>query len=106
MKKIWPLAVLGIVSYLVFAIATLPAQLLISRLAPAVMAAGVQGSVWKGQAQVVQTGATQLGSLSWNLHVLPLFTGRLVADVKITRTDGFAQGRVAANQSGTLTLSD
>lgn len=106
MKKIWPLAVLGIVSYLVFAIATLPAQFLVSRLAPAVMAAGVQGTVWNGQAQVVQAGATQLGSLSWTLHALPLFTGRLAADVKITRSDGFIQGRISSGFSGNMTLND
>ena len=105
MKRFWPLA-LGITAYLIFALATLPAHLLISRLAPAVAAAGVQGTVWKGQAQAVQMGGAQIGSVSWDLHVLPLFLARLEAAVKMTRTDGFAQGRVASGLSGPLTLTD
>jgi len=106
MKKIWPLVVLGVVAYVVFALATLPAELLISRLAPAVTAAGVQGTVWNGQAQVLQAGPTQVGSVSWKLHVLPLFAARLKADVKVTRPDGFAQTTVTAGLSGPLEFTN
>lgn len=106
MKKIWPLAVLGIVAYLVFAIATLPAQLLLSRLAPTVVASGVRGTVWNGQAQVVQIGSMALGAVEWKLHALPLLMARLSADVKVTRPDGFVQTSLDGGLSGAVTFKD
>lgn len=98
MKRIWPLAVLGVLAYVVFALVTLPASVVVSRLAPyGIQAAGVTGTAWNGSAQVVQIGPTNVGALTWNLHVLPLFTLRAVADVKVQRSDGFAQGTVSAS---------
>lgn len=94
MKRLWPLAALGLLAYLVFALATLPADVLVSRLAPAVSAAGVEGTVWRGSAQLLQAGNVSLGSARWNLHVLPLFRARVKADVALKRSDGFAQTTV------------
>ena len=96
MKRIWPLATLGIVTYVVFALATLPANMLVSRLAPAVSAAGVEGTVWKGSAQILQVGTVPLGSVRWKLHGLSLFLLQLKADVELKRSDGFAQTTVTA----------
>lgn len=105
MKRLWPLAALGIAAYILVALFTLPASMLVSRLAPyGIAAAGVDGTVWNGRAQVVQAGATNLGSASWNLHVLPLFLARLQADVKLTRVDGFAQAAITATPSGRVSL--
>lgn len=104
-RRLWPLIALGIGAYVLFALVTLPASLLASRLAPlGVNAAGVDGTVWKGRAQVLQIGAFNLGSANWDLHVLPLFTGRVQAEVKASRVDGFAQGVVAVS-SGKTRLS-
>ncbi len=98
MKKVWLLAVLGLAAYLVFALITLPASVVVERLRPyGINAAGVSGSAWNGSAQVLQVGGINLGTLSWNLHVLPLFTLRAVADVEIRRTDGMAEGTVSAS---------
>ncbi|MFL6617267.1 MAG: type II secretion system protein N [Povalibacter sp.] len=106
MKRIWPVVLLGVIAYLVFAIATLPAQLLISRLSPAVSAAGVHGTVWNGQAEVVQIAGQRIGSVAWKLRAFPLFLGRFQGDAKITRIDGFAQGGFKARLSGALELKD
>lgn len=106
MKRTWPLAALGIAAYIVFALFTLPAGILLSRLAPyGIVAAGVDGTAWKGRAQVLQAGNTNLGSATWNLHVLPLFLARLQADVKLTRVDGFAQAAITATPSGRISLN-
>src|SRR5437868_4796303 len=95
MKRLWPLAALGIAAYIVFLLVTLPASVLVSRLAPhGIVAAGVDGTAWEGRAQVVQVGNTNLGSVSWDTHVLALFLARLQADVKLARVDGFAQTTV------------
>lgn len=105
MKRVWPLVALGVGAYLVFAVATLPASLVTSRLGPmGVNTAGVEGTVWKGRAQVVQVANSNLGSVSWDLHVLALFTARLQADVQLTRIDGFARGVVTASPSGNVRL--
>lgn len=106
MKKLWPLVVLALVSYVVFAVATLPAHLLVARLAPLIVADGVQGTVWSGEAQVVQQGPAFLGSATWKLHPLALFTGKMKADVKLTRPDGFGQGVVTVGFSGRVVFND
>jgi general secretion pathway protein N len=106
MKKLWPVILLGVVAYLIFAVATLPAQLLTSRLEPSIAAAGVHGTVWNGQAQVVQIGNARVGSVAWKLRALPLLIGRLQGDLKVTRVDGFAQGGFKARLSGAVEFHD
>jgi general secretion pathway protein N len=95
MKKTWPLVALGIIAFLAFAIVTLPARVVLGQLeSSGIRAGGVQGTVWKGRAQVLQIADANLGAVDWDLHVLPLFTARLVADLRIKRTDGFAETQV------------
>jgi len=106
MKRLWILVALGILSYLVFALVTLPASVVISRLEPyGVRAAGVSGTAWNGSAQVFQVAGINVGQLSWDLHVVPLFTLKAVADVDVRRVDGFARGVVSAGKTR-LELTD
>jgi general secretion pathway protein N len=105
MTKAWPLIALGAGAYLAFALFTLPADIVLSRLTPAaVTTAGVSGTLWQGRAQVVQAGGLQLGSLEWDVHALALFVARLRADFKLTRTDGYAQGEVSLSPAGRVDL--
>jgi general secretion pathway protein N len=107
MKKWWPLLTLGIVAYIVFAMVTLPAAVVLSRLeSSGVSTAGVSGTLWKGRAQVLRVAGANLGRVSWDLHVLALFTGRLTAAVELKRTDGFARTLFAATPSGRLAFED
>ena len=93
MKKFWPLLALGIGAFLVLALVTLPASAVLSFFHPPdITLTGVSGTVWKGRAQAVRSGTVHLGSVDWDLDILSLFTGKLGANVKVTRTDGFAQG--------------
>lgn len=106
MKKTWPLVALGVLAYVVFALITLPASVVTSRLQPlGINVGGVAGTAWNGSAQVLQVGSTNLGALTWKVHVLPLFTLRAVADIKLQRSDGFAQGTVSATRQ-TVELKD
>ena len=106
MKRIWPLVVLGVAAYIVFALATLPASIITSRLTRlGINATGVSGTAWNGRAQVLQTGAANFGSVTWNLHPLQLFTARLAADVQLTRRDGFAKTGLLISPSGRATFS-
>lgn len=103
MKRVWPLLALGFGAYLVFALATLPASVVTERLGRfGVNVAAVTGTVWHGEAQVLQVANSNLGAVKWDLHLLPLFTGRLRADVQLNRVDGFARGQVTVSPSGNL----
>jgi general secretion pathway protein N len=105
MNRVWPLVALGIGAFIVFALVTLPAEVVLSRVAsPAISFSGVSGTLWNGRAQALRVAGIHAGSAEWDLHVLSLFTGRLSADVKLTRTDGFAQGEVTVTPSGQLAL--
>jgi general secretion pathway protein N len=107
MKKLWPLLALGVGAYLAFALYTLPASVALDRLAPyGVHAAGIEGTAWRGRAQVVQVSGIDLGRLEWDLHVLQLLTARLVTDIKLTRSDAFAQGTVAAGTGGRIVFDN
>jgi general secretion pathway protein N len=106
MKRIGVLVTLGVLAYLVFALATLPASVILDRLEPyGVRAGGVTGTVWNGSAGVVQVAQISIGSLTWKLHVLPLFTLRGVADINVRRADGFAQGTISLGKNR-VELSD
>jgi general secretion pathway protein N len=107
MKRLWPLIALGVGAFDIFALVTLPASVVLSRLGSAgVTAAGVSGSIWNGKAQVLQVSGVNVGSVEWDLHVLPLFTLHLNADVKVSRVDGFASSGLSVGPGGKVTLQD
>lgn len=106
MKIRW-LVLLGVVAFLLFALITLPASLLLHFTKDSgITAAGLEGTVWKGRAQVVQVEGVNLGALEWDLHALALLAARLQADVRLARTDGFAQTQIALRSSRSVAFSD
>ncbi|MGH8188772.1 MAG: type II secretion system protein N, partial [Steroidobacteraceae bacterium] len=63
MKRVWPLVALGIGAFIVFALVTLPADVVLSRAAsPAVSFSGVSGTLWNGRAQALRVGGMHAGS--------------------------------------------
>jgi general secretion pathway protein N len=105
MKRLWPLIALGAGAFVIFALVTLPASIVLSRLgSTGISASGVSGSVWNGKAQVLQVQGMNIGGVEWDLHVLPLFTLHLNADVKLSRVDGFATTAVSVGPGGKVTL--
>jgi general secretion pathway protein N len=105
MKRLWPLIALGVGAFVILALVTLPASVVLSRLGSAgITASGVSGSIWNGKAQVLQIRGTNVGSVEWDLHVLPLFTLHLNADVRVTRTDGFAAAGLSVGPGGKVLL--
>ena len=107
MKRLWPLIALGVGAFVIFALVTFPASVVLSRLGSAgVTAAGVSGSIWNGKAQVLQVQGANVGSVEWDLHVLPLFTLHLNADVKVSRVDGFAATELTVGPGGKVTFED
>lgn len=106
MKKIWPMLLLGLAAYLLFAVVTLPAQLLASRLVgQGVILSGVQGTVWGGRAEILQVAGTNIGTLEWDFRPLALFMAQLRADVKVGRPDGELSGQIDVQPfSGRITI--
>lgn len=105
MKRLWPLIALGVGAFVILALVTLPASVVLSRLGSAgITASGVSGSIWNGKAQVLQIGGANIGSVEWDLHVLPLFTLHLNANVKVSRVDGFAATELSVGPGGKVTL--
>jgi general secretion pathway protein N len=103
MKKWGWLIALGVAAYLVFALVTLPASVLLAPFRSAgVSAAGVEGTAWKGRAQMLQIQGANVGAVEWDLHALALLALKLRADVKITRSEGFAQAVVDFRTSGPI----
>lgn len=105
MKRLWPLIALGVGAFVIFALVTLPAAVVLSWLTPAgINTGGVSGTIWNGRAQVLQVQGAHIGGVEWKLHVLPLFTAHLGADVKVTRIDGFATTQLSVSPGGTVRL--
>lgn len=97
----------GAAAYVLFLLITLPASLVVARLAKhGVISSATTGSVWHGQVTGLQVGVLNLGNAEWNMRFLPLLTGKLAADIKLTQPDGFANARVATSLSGRIILSD
>ncbi|MBM0105565.1 type II secretion system protein N [Steroidobacter sp. S1-65] len=107
MKRLWPLIALGVCAFLIFAVTTLPAAVVVSWLGSSgISAGGVSGTIWNGRAQVLQIQGANIGGVEWKLHALPLLAARISADVKVTRIDGFATTKVSATPTGTVSLTD
>ena len=105
MKKLWPLLALGIGAFLVLALVTLPASAVLSFFhPPGVTLTGVSGTIWKGRAQAVRSGAVHLGSVDWDLDILSLFTGKLGANVKVTRDGRLCTGTPCRCTGSRITL--
>lgn len=105
MKRLWPLVALGVGAFLIFALVTFPASVVLSRLdALGISAGGVSGSIWNGRAQVLQIQGANIGGVEWKVHFLPLFTAHAKADLKVTRADGFANTQLSVSPGGDLTL--
>lgn len=103
-RKHWIL--LGVVAYLLFMLVHLPARVLAGTLTRnGVITGELTGTVWDGQAQQLQAGVLHLGKVAWQWRVLPLFTGKLAADIQVTQDNGHAEARVAWSLGGTLTVT-
>jgi general secretion pathway protein N len=101
------LAAIGLAAFVVFALVTLPARIVLARLAPAsIRADGVSGTIWNGRAQAVAIEGARIGSAEWRLHPWALLTARVSADVRITRVDGFLQTQAAVTPGGRARFHD
>jgi general secretion pathway protein N len=101
----WLWVVLGVATYLVVLLATLPAARLTTRLqASGIVAAGVSGSIWNGRAAVVQANGISLGATEWQINPWRLLTATLSVDMHCKRDDGYIDATVRQGFIGAVTL--
>lgn len=110
MKKDWIRYIaLGLIAYLMFLVATLPAKQAYGFLAPRLVPLtlyGVEGTVWSGRAAAVLVRGVRLDSATWNLELLPLLQGRIQAHLTFQTSGGTGSAHVGRSLGGTLYLGD
>jgi len=106
MRSHTKLIITGACAFAIFLAATAPASLLFKFARNHVQAGAVSGTVWHGKATTLQAGIINLGDAEWSLHILPLFIGRLSADIKLVQQKGFAQGSVYVSFGGKIKLKN
>ena len=105
---VWRTVAAGVVAWLVFLVATIPADRALA-LVPQIpdLAIGhVQGTLWNGQATHVTAKGVRLDRLRWHFRPLSLFTGRVEFDLKAALDDKPAHALAGTRFSGTPYLAD
>lgn len=91
----------GIAAFLVAFVAMIPAGVIVRWLGPdSWRVAGISGSLWRGSARSIDTGALRLGPVDWNLSGWSLWLGRLSGRVESRLGEGAASGDVALRPGG------
>ncbi len=101
------LLVVGVLCFLLFFIATVPAQLAVDMLSSTGVRAGaVSGSFWSGKVSSLRLGNFTLGETAWTLRPSRLLLGRFAADIDAELPAGFLRGRAELGLGGSWSLLD
>ena len=101
------LIVIGVAVLLIGLIALFPARVAYHWASPpGVAIAGIDGTVWRGQATEGQVAGIYLRDISWRLRPLAFFSGRLAYAVEAEAASGFANTDVALGFGGSVVLED
>lgn len=106
MKRGLKLAGLGVLAYLVFLVASLPAPLVLAQLPPGLAGAlvGVHGTVWSGQAKSLVLQGVDLGSLRWSTSPFAILLGRASAALELQGSELTGTADVTAHLGGSLSV--
>ncbi len=99
---------IGLLSYLAFLIAYFPAVQAYGLVADHVpgQAYGLSGTIWSGQAAVVEVEGQRLEAVQWRLLPAMLLSGRLGSELQARLPDGRAQGLVSIDRNQRIEASD
>ena len=101
------LLTVGLISLVLFMVARFPAATAFAWFAPAeVQAFGVTGTVWSGEAKLINAGGLQLRNTEWNVKILRLLTGRLSGPFRTRWGGGFIEADGGVNLTGTISLEN
>ena len=101
------LLLVALLTLAVALIITLPARVAYSWAAPAgVAVSGIQGTVWRGQADAISVNGIYIGDVSWQIKPLRLLTGQANYHVKGAPASGFIEGNIGVRIGGKLIVSE
>ena len=86
------ITVLAVVAFAVIVVARLPASWVVPAPPSVVSCATVDGSIWSGTCGGLTLQGSPLGDLVWDVHALRLLTGKLSANIVLTRPTGSVRG--------------
>jgi general secretion pathway protein N len=89
-KRTVGIALLAAITFMVIVVARMPAAWVVPTTRPQGSCTSIEGSLWSGTCAGLTVSGKNFGDLSWELHPLKLFTGRLAAHVTVTH--GIAEG--------------
>jgi general secretion pathway protein N len=81
-----------VVAFAVIVIARLPASWVVPAPPSPVACGAVDGSIWSGTCTALTVQGSAIGDVTWSVHALRLFTGKLSANISLLRPTGSVQG--------------
>lgn len=102
-RGIW-ITVFAVVAFAAIVIARLPASWVVPAPPAPVSCAAVDGSIWSGSCTGLTAEGSAIGDMTWNVHALKLLTGKLSANVVLTRSTGTLHGDVDVGLDKSITV--
>ena len=102
MRRFLRVIAAGAAAFLLVLIVRFPARWAMSALPRGLACEQVAGTLWSGTCAGLIAWNTRLGDLSWTMHPLPLFAGRLDVDVALSGGGGSARARLELNPTGAV----
>jgi general secretion pathway protein N len=103
-RTIW-LVIFGVLVFAGIVVARMPVSWVFPGPKSGVSCAEIDGTIWDGTCSGLALAALQqqpLGDLTWSLHAARLLTGKLNADVVLTRPSGSLQGNIEAGMDKSM----
>jgi general secretion pathway protein N len=97
------IAIAGAIAFLIILLTQFPAQWAAGALPTRVRCTQIDGTLWNGACVGLTAQGVALGDLTWSLHPLRLFLGKLSLDVTLSRAAGNARGLIEIGPTGAIT---
>ena len=96
----------GIASFVIFAIAFIPAGVVTNRLSDSARIGGVEGSLWSGHVRSIAFNGWELRDTDWDLNPAALLLGRLSASVETHVAGSEINAAASISLWGAITVRD
>ena len=104
-RTIW-LVVFGVLVFVGIVIARLPASWVLPGPKAGIACSDAAGTVWSGVCTGFTVQNQPVGDLSWELHAARLLSGKVNADIVVTRPAGTARGNVESGFDNKVVARD
>lgn len=106
MRRVLWLSLAGLLLFIVFVIARLPAEQFTARLPPVLQLAGATGTLWSGQARQLAWQGAPVGQLRWDWQPTALLSGEMAYGINLDGPGRELQAVVAQAPDGSQSLQD